>query len=130
MSKLHLMLTVMQRGSRCTSSKNLMTRERRCSDLQLEHPLVTLLYDSVISDGNWAEAERVLQLAAAAGLFDAYAHEALAHANVMDASLPPECRRRRTSASTSAAAGPLDVYRRRCGQNISLWLVGRRARSG
>ncbi|KAH9176271.1 Muskelin N-terminus-domain-containing protein [Lactarius sanguifluus] len=48
--------------------------------VQLEHPLVTRLYDSIVSDGDWAEAERVLQLTADAGLFDAFAHEAPAHA--------------------------------------------------
>jgi hypothetical protein len=51
-----------------------------CADVQLEHPLVTRFYDSVVSDGNWAEAERVLQLAADAGLFDTYAREAPAQA--------------------------------------------------
>ncbi len=51
-----------------------------CTDVQLEHPLVTRFYDSVVSDGNWAEAERVLQLAADAGLFDTYAREAPAQA--------------------------------------------------
>ena len=48
--------------------------------VQLEHPLVTRLYDSIVSDGDWAEAERVLQLTADAGLFDAFAREAPAHA--------------------------------------------------
>jgi hypothetical protein len=51
-----------------------------CADVQLEHPLVTRLYDSVVSDGNWAEAERVLQLAADEGLFDTFAREAPAQA--------------------------------------------------
>ena len=51
-----------------------------CADVQLEHPLVTRFYDSVVSDGNWAEAERVLHLAADAGLFDIYAREAPAQA--------------------------------------------------
>ncbi len=51
-----------------------------CADVQLEHPLVTRFYDSAVSDGNWAEAERVLQLAADAGLFDTYAREAPAQA--------------------------------------------------
>jgi len=50
------------------------------ADVQLEPPLVTRFYDSVVSDGNWAEAERVLQLAADAGLFDTYAREAPAQA--------------------------------------------------
>lgn len=49
-------------------------------DVQLEHPLVTRLYDNIVSDGNWAEAECVLQLAADAGLFDAFAREAPAQA--------------------------------------------------
>jgi len=44
--------------------------------VQLEHPLVTRLYDSVVSDGNWADAECVLQLSADVGLFDEYAREA------------------------------------------------------
>ena len=48
--------------------------------VQLEHPLVTRLYDSIVSDGDWAEAERVLQLTADAGLFDDFAREAPAHA--------------------------------------------------
>ena len=51
-----------------------------CTDVQLECPLVTRFYDSVVSDGNWAEAERVLQLAAEAGQFDTYAREAPAQA--------------------------------------------------
>lgn len=51
-----------------------------CADVQLEHPLVTRLYDSIVSDGNWAEAERVLQLAADDGLFDTFAREAPAQA--------------------------------------------------
>jgi hypothetical protein len=51
-----------------------------CAGVQLEGPLVTRFYDSVVSDGNWAEAERVLQLAAEAGLFDTYAREAPAQA--------------------------------------------------
>jgi hypothetical protein len=50
------------------------------ADVQLEHPLVTRLYDSIVSDGDWAEAERVLQLAADAGLFDTFAREAPAQA--------------------------------------------------
>jgi muskelin len=49
-------------------------------DVQLEHPLVTRLYDSIVSDGNWAEAERVLQLSTDAGLFDAFARGAPAQA--------------------------------------------------
>lgn len=50
------------------------------ADVQLEHPLVTRLYDSIVSDGNWAEAERVLELCADAGLFDAFARAAPAQA--------------------------------------------------
>jgi muskelin len=50
------------------------------ADVQLEHPLVTQLYDSIVSDGNWAEAEHVLQLSADAGLFDAFARGAPAQA--------------------------------------------------
>jgi hypothetical protein len=50
------------------------------ADVQLEHPLVTQLYDSVVSDSNWPEAERVLQLSADAGLFDAFARGAPAQA--------------------------------------------------
>src|SRR6267154_310175 len=51
-----------------------------CAGVQLESPLVTRFYDSVVSDGNWAEAERVLQLSADEGLFDIYAREAPAQA--------------------------------------------------
>ena len=51
-----------------------------CADVQLEHSPVTRFYDSVVSDGNWAEAERVLQLAADADLFDTYARAAPAQA--------------------------------------------------
>ncbi|KAI9459094.1 Muskelin N-terminus-domain-containing protein [Russula earlei] len=50
------------------------------ADVQLEHPLVTRLYDAVVSDGDWAEAGLVLQLAADAGLFDEFAREAPAQA--------------------------------------------------
>ncbi|KAI0305616.1 Muskelin N-terminus-domain-containing protein [Multifurca ochricompacta] len=48
--------------------------------VQLEHPLVARLYDSIVSDGNWTEAERVLRLAADAGLFDEFTREAPAQA--------------------------------------------------
>ena len=48
--------------------------------VQLEHPLITRLYDSIVSDGDWPEAERVLQLTTDAGLFDDFAREAPAHA--------------------------------------------------
>ncbi|KAI0268725.1 Muskelin N-terminus-domain-containing protein [Gloeopeniophorella convolvens] len=48
--------------------------------VQLEHPLVTRLYESLVADGDWAEAERVLQHAADAGLFDAFARTAPVHA--------------------------------------------------
>ncbi len=50
------------------------------ADVELEHPLGTRFYDSIVSDGNWAEAERMLQLAADAGLFDTYTREAPAQA--------------------------------------------------
>ena len=50
------------------------------ADVQLEHPLVTRLHDSIVSEGNWAEAERVLQLAAGAGLLDTFSREAPAQA--------------------------------------------------
>jgi|SRR5579863_5284812 len=50
------------------------------ADVQLEHPLVTRLYDSIVSEGNWAEVERVLQLAANAGLLDTFSREAPAQA--------------------------------------------------
>ncbi|KAI0063548.1 hypothetical protein BV25DRAFT_1990545 [Artomyces pyxidatus] len=43
-----------------------------CTGVQVEHPLVTRLYEALVSDGNWSEAENVIQLAATAGLFDAY----------------------------------------------------------
>jgi hypothetical protein len=51
-----------------------------CADVQLEHPLVTRFYDSVVSDGNWAEGECMLQLATDTGLFDTYTREAPAQA--------------------------------------------------
>jgi hypothetical protein len=50
------------------------------ADVQLEHPLVTRLHDGIVSEGNWAEAERVLQLAADAGLLDTFSREAPAQA--------------------------------------------------
>jgi hypothetical protein len=50
------------------------------ADVQLEHPLVTRLHDSIVSEGNWPEAERVLQLAADAGLLDTFLREAPAQA--------------------------------------------------
>ncbi|VDC07695.1 unnamed protein product [Peniophora sp. CBMAI 1063] len=42
------------------------------SDVQLEHPLVTRLYESIVSDADWSEAETVIQSSGDAGLFDAY----------------------------------------------------------
>jgi hypothetical protein len=45
--------------------------------------VVTQLYDSIVSDVDWAEAEHVLQLTADTGLFDVFAHEASAHATWM-----------------------------------------------
>ncbi|KAI0030784.1 Muskelin N-terminus-domain-containing protein [Vararia minispora EC-137] len=42
------------------------------SDVQIEHPLVTRLYESLVSDGDWAEAEKVIHIAAEAGLFDTF----------------------------------------------------------
>jgi hypothetical protein len=50
------------------------------ADVQLEHPLVTRLYNSIVSEGDWAEAERVLQLSADAGLLDTFLREAPAQA--------------------------------------------------
>jgi hypothetical protein len=71
---------------------------------------VTLLYNSVISDGNWAEAERVLQLTADsdAGLFDTYAH--MRHPRMPHGRVSAARVQRRSSASTSAAAGLHDVH--------------------
>ncbi|KAI0049849.1 hypothetical protein FA95DRAFT_1537340 [Auriscalpium vulgare] len=42
------------------------------TDLQVEHPLITRLYEAIVSEGDWAEAETAVQLAASTGLFDAY----------------------------------------------------------
>lgn len=42
------------------------------SDVQLEHPLVTRLYEGLVSNADWIEAEDVIRLSADAGLFDAY----------------------------------------------------------
>jgi len=64
-------------------SRGLMTPFRALTasvDVQLEHPLVTRLYDSIVSEGSWAEAERVLQLAAGTGLLDTFSREAPAQA--------------------------------------------------
>ena len=33
-----------------------------CMDVQLEHLLVMWFYNSIVSDGNWAEAKHMLQL--------------------------------------------------------------------
>jgi hypothetical protein len=64
-------------------SRRLMTPFKAltaCADVQLEHPLITRLYDSIVSEGTWAEAERVLQLSADAGLLEAFSREAPAQA--------------------------------------------------
>jgi muskelin len=60
-------------------SRSLMTAFKTLTasaDVQLEHPLVTRLYDSIVSEGNWAEAERVLQVSADVGLLDTFSREA------------------------------------------------------
>ncbi|KAL6298386.1 Muskelin N-terminus-domain-containing protein [Sparassis latifolia] len=44
------------------------------SGLQLEHPLVTALYDSIVLNGDWLRAEHVLKSASDAGLFTSYRH--------------------------------------------------------
>ncbi|KAA1472915.1 hypothetical protein DENSPDRAFT_839309 [Dentipellis sp. KUC8613] len=48
--------------------------------VQVEHPLVTQLYESIVSNGSWSEAEDVLRTAASAGLFDAYLQSYQPHA--------------------------------------------------
>ena len=40
--------------------------------VQIEHPLITELYDGLVSNGNWSAVENVLQRAASMGLFDVY----------------------------------------------------------
>ncbi|KZV66904.1 hypothetical protein PENSPDRAFT_74325 [Peniophora sp. CONT] len=42
------------------------------SDVQLEHPLVTRLYESIVSHADWSAAEEVIRSSADSGLFDAY----------------------------------------------------------
>lgn len=42
------------------------------SNVQLEDPLVSRLYDDIVSHGEWDAAETVIHLSADAGLFDAY----------------------------------------------------------
>lgn len=43
-------------------------------DLEIEHPLITQLYEALVSDANWSEAENVIRRASEAGLFDSYLH--------------------------------------------------------
>ncbi|KAI0319167.1 Muskelin N-terminus-domain-containing protein [Amylostereum chailletii] len=40
------------------------------TNLQVEHPLITRLHGSLVSDGNWSETEKVVELAAGSSLFD------------------------------------------------------------
>jgi hypothetical protein len=86
--------------------------------------LVTLLYDSVISDGNWAEAERALEIAADAGLFDTYAHEAPEHATWTRLCNTTRVQTAMHLGKHLGSGGPHDVYRRGCGQNIFSMAVG------
>ncbi|THH12462.1 hypothetical protein EW146_g7673 [Bondarzewia mesenterica] len=50
------------------------------SGIQIEHPLVTQLYESFVSRGDWAEAEAILKRASSAGLFDVYLLSTQPHA--------------------------------------------------
>ena len=49
------------------------------SGVEVEHPLVTQLYDGLVSKGDWLEAESVLTRASSQGLFDAYLHSTQPH---------------------------------------------------
>ncbi|CCM02310.1 uncharacterized protein FIBRA_04401 [Fibroporia radiculosa] len=51
------------------------------SDLELEHPLVTQLYDSIVIKGDWSRAEEALLPAASSGLFDSYRYARAPHAH-------------------------------------------------
>ncbi|TFY80985.1 hypothetical protein EWM64_g3025 [Hericium alpestre] len=51
-----------------------------CAGVELEHPLVTELYDNIVSNGNWSAAEQAIDNAASAGLFDAYLNSKQPHA--------------------------------------------------
>ncbi|KAF8658335.1 hypothetical protein AX16_002101 [Volvariella volvacea WC 439] len=51
------------------------------SGLQLEHPLITQLYDCIVLRGEWAKAEDMLQRIADNGLYDAYLRSLSPHAS-------------------------------------------------
>ena len=40
--------------------------------IQLEHPLITQLYDSIVLQGDWSRAEQLLERISSAGLYDSY----------------------------------------------------------
>ncbi|KAF8893559.1 Muskelin N-terminus-domain-containing protein [Infundibulicybe gibba] len=50
------------------------------SGLQIEHPLISELYESIVLQGAWAKAETLLGALSHAGLFDAYLHACQPHA--------------------------------------------------
>lgn len=49
------------------------------SGLQVEHPLVTQLHKSIVLDGDWKNAEQILETMSQASLFDAYLHSSPPH---------------------------------------------------
>ena len=44
------------------------------SGIQLEHPLITQLHESIVLQGDWTRAEQLLQQLSSAKLFDSYLH--------------------------------------------------------
>ncbi|KAJ3512938.1 hypothetical protein NLJ89_g3235 [Agrocybe chaxingu] len=50
------------------------------ANIQLEHPLVTQLHESLVLQGNWARTEQLLEKMSAIGLFDSYLLSSKPHA--------------------------------------------------
>ncbi|KAH9944718.1 Muskelin N-terminus-domain-containing protein [Amylocystis lapponica] len=68
------------------------------SNVQLEHPITTALYDSLVLHGDWARAEQNLHSASSAGLFASYIRACQPHAHWtrlhgLDADGDAPCRR-------------------------------------
>ncbi|PPR03546.1 hypothetical protein CVT24_007035 [Panaeolus cyanescens] len=51
------------------------------ANIQLEHPLVTSLHDSLVLQGNWSKCEQLFGRMGAAGLFDSHLHSLQPYAN-------------------------------------------------
>lgn len=50
------------------------------ADIQLEHPLVTQLHESLVLQGDWSRSEKLLDVLSSSGLFDGYLQSCQPHA--------------------------------------------------